>query len=185
MDWHPIRANTYPAQQLARLTTERLLEKVCIGEESFSSGRKDMTGGFLKVCLSNSADIQGKSKFVELGGSRIDKRRCSDLRVRDLQFTLDQITRDATNDYRFFDLKIVGSILSVNNPKELKARMVRRAISFPIIRAKARRIANRRFGVGSQRDYNALTNGRYKVTEFKSDLVKLKLRYAVFWGKFL
>jgi hypothetical protein len=172
LDWHPIRVNTYPAQLLSRLTTEHLLEKVCIGDETTQIPRPDMTGLFLKVCLSNAADINDNNNYVDL--RRIDQRRCPGLSVADLDFTLKQISRDSTNDYNYFKLERAGTDLLVNNPTEADATIIRQAISFPIIRANARYIANSRFGIGSEEDYNDLTHGHYQVKAFKANVVDLE-----------
>jgi len=174
-DWHPIHATTYPVQMMTRLTTERLVEKACLGtdDKSVSRLRGKMTGRFLKICLSNRAYVQ--RKYINL--KQIDQSHCSGLSVQDFQFTLEQIAKDFTNDYNYFNLKIKGNKLFVENPSPIQPRMVRQAISFPILR-KPRDpnvSADHTFGQGSQDEYNALTHGRYKVKSFQTDLVRLQV----------
>lgn len=170
LDWHPIRANTYPAQLVTRLTTERLVEKVCIGDEAGRYLRGRMTGGFLKVCLSDMAVVQ--KKFLSLND--VDPSRCPGLSVQDFVFTLDQIAKDITNDYNYFKLAIKGNRLFVGYPNPPRPKDVRQAISFPILRVAPN--ANREFRQGSEEQYNALTYGRYEVESFETNLVRLQAR---------
>ena len=122
-DWHPINAESYPAQLVIRLTTEHLLEETCRGKN-----------GFLNICLSKLVTINKKDQRINLNSSYINQSQCKGLDEADIQFTLDQINKNDTNVYKYFKLRIKENRLVVGNPFPAPAETVRQAISFPIIR---------------------------------------------------
>ncbi|EDN71547.1 secreted protein [Beggiatoa sp. PS] len=175
-DWHPIRADSYPARHVTRLTTERLLEKACLGEDKKPIGSAyGMDGGFKKICLADLVTISRTNAFINLRA--IDQSRCPGLSEQDVEFTLKQINQDMTNDYRYFKLEVKGTRLFVNNSSNVSPRLIRQASSFPILRKSANpALAKRRFEAGSEGDYNELTQGRYEIESLKADIVNLQLR---------
>jgi len=167
-DWNPISHQSYPAQLVARFTTERLFEKRCVG------GRDQTEPEFVNICQSGTGyDPSGSIRLI------LDPQRCVGLDRQDVAFTVGQIRRQPYNDYFAHELTLDDDRLSVGKPKAPAEWVAKEAFSFPLLRRPQEDADGFYAGpisVGGHPRYNAATGGLYMIDEITEQSLRLVRR---------
>jgi len=168
-DWNPIRYQTYPAMFVVRVTTERLFEQKCSGNETRSNL-------FENICQASEYDLN--RNVLRFQFNDVNCPNCANdyLSIQDIQFTIDQIKKVETNFYHYNDFSIKSPpYLVIGKPQNVASYFFKQYLDFPILRENNIKL-NTVFFTGSEKNYNNITAGHYQIDSIGDHQIVLKQR---------
>ena len=176
-DWNPVRYQTYPALFVVRVTSERLFEQKCAGD-----GAK--TNLFENICQSPQHDLNGNILRFQFNALNCPNCAEDNLSAQDIQFTIEQIRDVKTNSYYHNDFSFEKPpYLQIGKPKNAASYYLKQYLDFPILREKNINL-DTTFFTDTEKQYNSITAGHYKIDSIGDHQTILKQRECLPIKKF-